>query len=123
LSDEFSKVHANFHEELVSACDSPWLRRLRGMLFAQSERYRGLSVPLARFDRDRNREHRELMEAVLARDADRAIASMRAHVETTTRILLDALERDDKPEDRRRASRSGLKPGTPVRRVKVAKAC
>jgi DNA-binding GntR family transcriptional regulator len=115
-------VHANFHEELVSACGSPWLRRLRAMLFAQSERYRGLSVPLARFDRDRNREHGELMEAVLAHDADRAVASMKAHVETTTRILLDALERDHKPEDRGRVSRSRLKPGTPVRRIKIAKA-
>jgi DNA-binding GntR family transcriptional regulator len=122
LSDEFSRVHASFHEELVSACDSPWLRRLRAMLFAQSERYRGLSVPLARFDRDRDREHRELMEAVLARDPDRAIASMRAHVDTTTRILLDALERDDKPEERRRSTRSRLKPETPVRRIKVARA-
>jgi DNA-binding GntR family transcriptional regulator len=122
LSDEFSRVHALFHEELVSACDSPWLRRLRGMLFAQSERYRGLSVPLARFDRDRNREHRELMEAMLARDADRAVASMKTHVETTTRILLDALERDDKPEDRRRVSRGELKASTPARRIKVAKA-
>lgn len=122
LSDEFSRVHANFHEELVSACDSRWLRRLRGMLFAQSERYRGLSVPLARFDRDRNREHRELMEAVLARDADTAVASMKAHVETTLRILLDALEREHKQEDRRSLSRGGRKPPTHPRRIKVAKA-
>jgi DNA-binding GntR family transcriptional regulator len=100
LSDEYSSVHANFHETLVSACDSSWLRRLRAMLFAQSERYRGLSVPLARFDRDRNREHRELMEAVLTRDADQSVASMTAHVQTTTRILLDALEREYTPAGR-----------------------
>jgi DNA-binding GntR family transcriptional regulator len=94
LSDEYSRVHADFHEELVSACDSPWLCKLRTMLFAQSARYRGLSVPLARVVRDRNREHLELMEAVLAREPERAIASMKQHVELTSRTLLDAMVRD-----------------------------
>jgi DNA-binding GntR family transcriptional regulator len=94
LSDEYSRVHADFHEELVSACDSPWLCKLRSMLFTQSARYRGLSVPLARVVRDRDREHRELMEAVLAREPERAVASMKQHVELTSRILLDAMVRD-----------------------------
>ena len=34
-------------------------------------------------------EHRPIMEAVIARDADRAVALMTRHVTETTKILLD----------------------------------
>jgi DNA-binding GntR family transcriptional regulator len=61
------------------------------MLFAQSARYIALSVPLARRDRDRNQEHRELMDAVISRNADRAVELMTNHLQLTTQILLDAL--------------------------------
>ena len=73
---------------LVAACDSPWLLRLRDMLYAQSERYRSLSVPLARAPRDVNGEHKALMDAVLARDATRAHALIEAHLRATMDIVL-----------------------------------
>jgi len=110
LSDEYSRVHANFHEALVSACDSPWLRKMRLMLFAQSERYRGLSIPLARFERDRNREHRDLMRAVLAREPERAVASMQQHMQTTSRILLDAMATAMATDEQISSSSSDQKP-------------
>lgn len=91
LNDEFASAHAEFHEELVSACTSSWLHRMRSMLFAQSARYIALSVPLARQDRDRNQEHRDLMDAVIGRHSDRAVELMTAHLNLTTHILLDAL--------------------------------
>jgi DNA-binding GntR family transcriptional regulator len=91
LNDSFASAHAAFHQELVSACTSPWLHRMRETLFAQSARYIALSVPLARQDRDRNQEHRELMDAVISRDADRAAELMTAHLNLTTQILIDAL--------------------------------
>jgi DNA-binding GntR family transcriptional regulator len=91
LNDAFASAHAAFHEELVSACISPWLHRVRGILFAQSARYIALSVPLARQGRDRNLEHRELMNAAISRDGDRAVLLMTAHLTLTTQILLEAL--------------------------------
>jgi len=91
LNEAFASAHAEFHEELVSACTSSWLLRIREILFAQSARYVALSVPLARQDRDRNQEHRDLMDAVIARNGDRAVELMKAHLNLTTRILLDAL--------------------------------
>jgi DNA-binding GntR family transcriptional regulator len=91
LNDDFAAAHAEFHQALVSACQSPWLHRLRHILFAQSARYVALSVPLARRDRDRNQEHRQLMDAVIGRDAERAIELMTGHLNLTTRILLEAL--------------------------------
>jgi DNA-binding GntR family transcriptional regulator len=91
LNDAFASAHAAFHQELVSACTSPWLHRMRDMLFAQSARYVALSVPLGRRDRDRNQEHRELMDAAISRNADHAVELMSNHLQLTTQILLDAL--------------------------------
>lgn len=89
MSEDWSAAHAAYHAALVGACNSPWLLRLRGLLYAQSERYRRLSVPLAEITRDLNREHQEIMEATIARDAERAKALMTQHLELTTRVLLE----------------------------------
>jgi len=88
-------AHASYHRALVSACDSPWLMRLRDQLFAQSERYRILGTQI-RLSNTRNveREHQEITEAVLARDADRATGLMSTHFELTTHILLQADDAD-----------------------------
>ena len=88
VSEDWSRAHRRFHEALVGACDSPWLLRLRGTLYLHSERYRRLTGPLARKEREIDREHGEIVEAVLARDADRACKLLVRHIETTTRILL-----------------------------------
>jgi len=89
MNEEWSAAHTAYHEALVGACDSPWLLRLRGLLYAQSERYRRLSVPLAEVARDLIREHRDIMEAALARDAPGARALLKEHIELTTRVLLE----------------------------------
>lgn len=89
MSETWSLAHAAYHEALVGACDSPWLLRLRATLYAQSERYRRLSVPLATVVRDLNREHQGIMEAALARDPGRARSLMAEHLELTTHVLLE----------------------------------
>ncbi len=89
MGEAWSAAHAAYHEALVAACDSPWLLRLRAILYAQSERYRRLSVPLAEVARDLGREHQDLMEAALARDAARTKTLMAQHIELTTRVLLE----------------------------------
>jgi DNA-binding GntR family transcriptional regulator len=89
LNDSYAAAHAAFHQALVAACDSPWLQRLRTWLYAQSERYRYLAVPLARVERGVTQEHGALVEAVLARDADKAVALLGAHLTATAQILID----------------------------------
>ncbi len=89
MNEAWSAAHAAYHSALVGACDSPWLLRIRDTLYAQSERYRRLSVPLAELARDLNREHRDLMQAALARDAGRATALMAQHLDLTTQALLE----------------------------------
>lgn len=88
VSEVWADTHRRFHEALVSACDSPWLLRLREILFVQSERYRRVSVPLDRAGRDLHGEHKEIADAAIARDAERAMAAMRDHLQKTTRILI-----------------------------------
>ncbi|WP_082767110.1 GntR family transcriptional regulator [Bosea sp. PAMC 26642] len=87
LSDDWTAAHREYHEALVASCDSPWLLRLRELLYAQSERYRRLSVPAARRGRDIQAEHKALMEATLARDCQRATMMMAEHLNFTPALL------------------------------------
>ena len=90
LAELWAEAHAVFHEALVAACPNQTLLRVRRQLYAQSERYRRLSVPLAEVERDLDGEHRELTAAALGRDGPRAVAAMRSHLNETTRILLES---------------------------------
>jgi DNA-binding GntR family transcriptional regulator len=89
-NDDWAEAHAGFHAALVGGCDSPWLLRLQSLLYAQSERYRRLSMPLARTARDVDGEHKEILAAALAHDVDRATDLLARHMGATTRILLEA---------------------------------
>ncbi|MCC6008198.1 MAG: FCD domain-containing protein [Rhodobacteraceae bacterium] len=81
--------HRAFHFALVRACPSPWLLRLWNMLADHSERYRKLRLlhhaePLAEV-RDVVGEHAEIVEAVLAREAERAADLLDDHLAATRR--------------------------------------
>lgn len=98
------ETHRRFHEALVAACDSPWLLRLREMLYAQSERYRSASVPLDQTRRDIASEHRALADAAIARDAQTACAALRDHLQLTTCILVDAQVAEKRSEAPRKTA-------------------
>lgn len=91
-------AHHDFHEALVAACDSPWLLRVRRMLYAQSERYRQLSLPLSQTPRDLDDEHKQIMEAALDRDSAKATLAITEHLTTTMSVLLEATERQTRPK-------------------------
>jgi DNA-binding GntR family transcriptional regulator len=90
-SDAWAQAHRDFHRTLVQACDMPVLLDICSSLFDASELYRRLSAPLTAGHRDVGREHRELMEAVLARDADLALERLEFHFRQTTSLLLEQL--------------------------------
>jgi DNA-binding GntR family transcriptional regulator len=90
VSEAWADVHRRFHEALVAACDSPWLLRLREILYVQSERYRRVSVPLQRAGRDVHAEHTAIANMAVARDASGACAALRDHLQKTTRILIES---------------------------------
>jgi DNA-binding GntR family transcriptional regulator len=89
INEAWASAHAAYHQALVSACDNSWLLRVRDLLYAQSERYRRLSAPFSEEKRDTETEHRKIMDAVLARDADHAYELMASHFRLTTRLLLN----------------------------------
>nr|WP_325252144.1 GntR family transcriptional regulator [Amylibacter sp.] len=95
VSAAWSESHRRFHEALVAACDSPWLLKLRELLFAQSERYRSVSVPLDTHKRDVLAEHKAIAQAAIARDTQAAVQAMRDHLQQTTRILVEANVMED----------------------------
>lgn len=93
LEDAWERAHADFHSALIGNCDSRWLIRMAELLRDQTARYRHLSVakPASRPaepGRDVPREHREILEAALARDVDRAKPLLEAHLRATTRLVL-----------------------------------
>lgn len=91
FSEAWLAAHADFHRTLARACDSPWLLKLRDMLFTQSERYRDLALAADKGHRDVAAEHRALMDAALARDAEVAVARMTAHLTQTADSIETAL--------------------------------
>lgn len=97
VSEDWAKAHHRFHEAVVAACDSPKLLQIRDQLYAQSERYRRLSVPLDESGRDLDAEHKAITDALLARDADAACAAISDHLHETTHILLEAQAKLLKP--------------------------
>lgn len=57
-------------------------------------------------ENDRGREHREILEALLARDPDRARIAMRQHFFRMLATMLDVTEREDMQAVKQRASES-----------------
>jgi DNA-binding GntR family transcriptional regulator len=88
LNPAWVAAHKTFHAALAAGCDSGWMLTVRSMLYAQSERYRHLSVVLGREHRDIDTEHQRILDACLARDADRACRLIEDHLNRTTDILL-----------------------------------
>lgn len=91
LSERWAAAHQQFHEAIVAACKSPSLLKIRTVLYAQTERYRRLSVPMRTKDRDVAAEHKSIFDAVIDRDADLAATLMDKHLRLTTEILIDSL--------------------------------
>ncbi len=80
--------HRVFHRALVNACGSQWLLGFRDVLHEQSERYRRLSIRRETGkSRDVEAEHSAIVQAVLRRDADAAVAALTTHFLTTMHLV------------------------------------
>lgn len=90
VNPTWTEAHARFHAALVAGCDSPWLLKLRAMLYVQAERYRIATMPYDRASRNLAEEHQALAAAAVARQGEHASALMRDHLLKTRRILVEA---------------------------------
>jgi DNA-binding GntR family transcriptional regulator len=78
--------HRRFHASIYLASDNELLIRSLDELWDKADRYRLLVVQVDRGDAAREPkrvEHQQLMEAVIAGDADEVSAIMLAHIETS----------------------------------------
>ena len=80
---EWEQRNDEFHEALLAACPSPWLLRLRHVLYEQHKRYRFIAILSQQEGRDVHREHREILEAALARDVTAACKATELHIQYT----------------------------------------
>jgi DNA-binding GntR family transcriptional regulator len=88
-NEAWTVMHGQFHAALVSTCGLAWLMRFRNTLYEQSERYRRMAVAIKSTGRDIDGEHRAIVEAALAGDAERATAEMARHIERTTAAIAE----------------------------------
>lgn len=83
FNPEWESRHRDFHLALISACGSRWLTDFYSMLTERNARYRYLAFADGSAPRDVEAEHRAILDAALARDADRAVAAANAHISLT----------------------------------------
>lgn len=80
--------HKTFHEVLISACPSRWMKQFSAILYSQAERYRRLMLayidtedsPIQREWSRHKKEHADICDAVLARNVDLAAQRLTDHI-------------------------------------------
>jgi GntR family transcriptional regulator, carbon starvation induced regulator len=88
---EWELLHRRFHAALIAACPSRWLREFHETLFDLSDRVRHLSVRKSGNTRDVIAEHQAIMDAVVSRDAPKAIQLLNTHFSRTAEIAIAAM--------------------------------
>lgn len=91
FNPEWEARHRAYHLTLIAACGSRWLVDFYAMLLDRNTRYRYLAFADASVPRDAAAEHRAITEAVLARDADRAVAAAEEHTRITAETVARAV--------------------------------
>ena len=81
--EEWELRNDEFHEALVAACTSPWLLRLRHLLYEQHKRYRFIAILSQQEGRDVHQEHQDILQATLARDVTAACKATELHISYT----------------------------------------
>lgn len=100
LPDSWEHANKELHAALVSACGSNWLLKIRTGLHDLCERYRRASVYMKMGARDLRSEHQAIVEAALARDADRACSLLEEHFALTASTLTAEMLQKHSPERR-----------------------
>jgi DNA-binding GntR family transcriptional regulator len=94
LNQEWDAAHRAFHRSLISACRSHWLISYCDQMFDVALRYRNFARTAPSVDPRRgDAEHRQIMEATLARDSESAVASLLAHFQTVRDVCVHELRR------------------------------
>lgn len=82
------RLHREFHFAFYERSESHWLNYVIDILWHHTERYQRLAIPF-RHDAA-HKEHRRILNALVAGDNDRAADAMGAHLSTTARLVEEA---------------------------------
>lgn len=93
IADDWEAAHTAFHRAVLAGCGSRWLLGIADGLRDCAELYRRWSGARAP-QRDGAAEHRRILDATLARDADAACAALSDHYERTLAVLVERFEDD-----------------------------
>jgi GntR family carbon starvation induced transcriptional regulator len=89
--DLWERRHREFHYSLIAACQSPVLLHLHSMLNDQFDRYRRLSAKSAQQSGPRALMHKQILDAALARNADKAVKLLESHIGEATKWIVAGL--------------------------------
>lgn len=96
VASEWNVRNHAFHEALISASRSNWVRHFRRILYHSSERYRSLSLAILNVRPGVGQEHKLIMDAALSRDVELACRLTEEHIErnfeTFSNIPRDVLD-------------------------------
>ncbi|MER7798378.1 GntR family transcriptional regulator [Microbacterium sp. NPDC096154] len=91
LNPGWVAAHAAFHAKLLSSCGLPVLIDLAATLSDETSLYRRWAAPSKnQVQRDIEQEHRDILQAVIDRDAERAGALLRRHYTLTMELILES---------------------------------
>lgn len=91
-SPAWERAHRAFHSSLIAASGSRRLEQYCEQLFDASERYRHVGRKAGIKGENRDHEHRALMEAAVARDAEAAATLIKSHFEHTAELVRKVLK-------------------------------
>jgi GntR family carbon starvation induced transcriptional regulator len=83
-----------FHEALVAACPSRWIKQFRLILHTHSERYRRLSLQTVGVSRNVHIEHQKIFNAAMARDTDELVKVLTNHIKRTFDVVYQMVKED-----------------------------
>lgn len=87
VREEWEERNRIFHEVLIAACPSRWLKHFLSILYQQAERYRRMSLYLQPIPRDIHVEHEALLHAAINREAEKAAEILAEHIQMTFRSV------------------------------------
>ena len=85
---QWFRSHVNFHEEIMRAAANRHLARLSGVVHLSIRQFHPMLLQTPRRLADANREHRQIFEAIAARDPETAERAARAHIAAAREIVL-----------------------------------
>jgi len=88
VDPEWQRRHIDFHMSLIAASGLRRINDFFATLIDRYDRYMYLGVDAtARWPRDTAAEHKAILDAVMARDADLAVRLLQAHIRRTAEIV------------------------------------